>query len=305
MNLAGRDLNQLVALRALLEEVNVTRAGDRIEMGQSSMSSALSRLRSQFDDELLVRVGRDYELTPLARELLPQLQRTLPLIEKVLGADIPFDPATSTRLYSLMMSDYATLEVKGALDAALEVAPMVHFDVVPVPSHAPDAQRDLLKHDFVVAPPGAGLEGESFTLFTDHYVCLLDRDNPALAAGVLSMDAFSSLPLAVRAPGYLHLTPADQRLRELGVAGNAHVKTSSYLPLPSIVAGTDLIAVVPSRLADRLGPVTGTMTAPTPFDRVEMTEALWWHPSKNSDPSHVWLRDLIKQSFVGDEADPI
>ena len=81
MTFAGKDLNLLVALRALLEEANVTRAGERISMGQSSMSSALSRLRLQFNDELLVRVGRDYELTPLARLLLPQLQLTLPLIE--------------------------------------------------------------------------------------------------------------------------------------------------------------------------------------------------------------------------------
>ena len=70
MAISDPDLNLLVALRALLEEANVTRAGERIGMGQSTMSSALARLRTVFQDELLVRIGRDYELTPL--ETVPE-----------------------------------------------------------------------------------------------------------------------------------------------------------------------------------------------------------------------------------------
>ncbi len=65
MNLAQLDLNLLVALDALLQEKNVTRAGKRIGLSQPATSSALSRLRRMFDDDLLVRVGREYHLTSL------------------------------------------------------------------------------------------------------------------------------------------------------------------------------------------------------------------------------------------------
>src|SRR5690348_18420620 len=101
----------MVALRALLEEANVTRAGERIGLGQSTMSSALARLRTVFQDELLVRVGREYELTPLARQILPQLQLTLPLVARALGQTEPFDPVTSRRVFRIQVSDFSALEL--------------------------------------------------------------------------------------------------------------------------------------------------------------------------------------------------
>lgn len=293
MSFAGKDLNLLIPLRALLEEANVTRAGDRVNLGQSSMSSALARLRVQFGDELLVRVGRDYELTPLARLLLPQVQMTVPLIEQALGNEEPFDPATSTRTYTLMMSDFAALQMRSTFALALLAAPEIRIDIRPLPVVPTDSQRDLLKNDFVLAVPGIGIDGESAELFTDHYVCLVDQNNSSIKNGELSWDDFIAMPQAVCDFGQAHLTPADRRLRELGFARQAHVKTSSFMPLPSVVAGTNMVAVVPSRLARELGPATGTVGIDPPFGRVEIIETLWWHPSHNTDPSHVWLRDIF------------
>lgn len=293
MTFAGKDLNLLIALRALLEEANVTRAGDRIQMGQSSMSSALSRLRTQFGDELLVRVGRDYELTPLARLLLPQVQMTLPLIEQALGSEAPFDPRTSYRTFTLMMSDFAALELKNLLGLALLSAPEIRINLIPLPANPTDSQRDLLKNDFVAVVPGIGIEGEHAELFVDEYVCLIDRDNPALVDGELSWEAFTNLPQAVCDFGQAHMTPADRKLRELGFSREAHIKTTSFMPLPSIVSGTDLVSVVPKRLANRFASTTNTIGVPPPFGKVEIIETLWWHASHNTDPAHVWLRNIL------------
>jgi DNA-binding transcriptional LysR family regulator len=63
------DLNLLVPLRALLEERSVSRAAERLHMSQPSLSASLARLRRHFNDELLLRVGNSYELTPLAAVL--------------------------------------------------------------------------------------------------------------------------------------------------------------------------------------------------------------------------------------------
>src|SRR5689334_6348769 len=76
MALGGIDLNLLVVLQALLEEGNVTRAGVRLGMPQPAVSNALARLRRHYRDELLVRAGNGYELTPLARSLLPAVQES-------------------------------------------------------------------------------------------------------------------------------------------------------------------------------------------------------------------------------------
>jgi DNA-binding transcriptional LysR family regulator len=301
VSFAGKDLNLLISLRALLEEENVTRAGDRIGMGQSSMSTALSRLRTQFSDELLVRVGRDYELTPMARMLLPQVQLAIPLIENALGSGGPFDPATTSRQFTLMMSDFASLELTKTFERAMDMAPGIDINIVPLPANPTESTREMLKNDFVVAVPGIGIDGEHVELFTDHYVCLVDPNNAALVDGALSWEAFTELPQAVHDFGRAHLTPSDRKLRELGFTRVADVKASSFMPLPAIVAGTDLVAVVPQRLAARLGPATGTIGVEAPFGNVPIIETLYWHPVHNADPAHVWLR---KQIIEGSASQP-
>ncbi|MFT3797384.1 LysR family transcriptional regulator [Microbacterium sp.] len=291
---SGHDLNLLVPLRALLEEANVTRAGQRVAMGQSSMSSALSRLRTVFNDELLVRVGREYELTPFARMLLPQVQETVPLIERVLTGEQQFAPASSPRRVTMMMTDYGTMRLRGPLAQVLEAAPEMEVDVTPLPERPMESERDLITHDFVVTVAGIGIEGESADLFVDEYVCLVDPANPALVDGALSFEAFVALPQAVAQFGRLHFTPADRRLRELGVdRSEPRVTAGSFLPLPSIVAGTDLVAVVPRVLAERLGPANGVIGVDAPFGRVPIDLKLWWHESHDSDPAHVWFREQL------------
>jgi DNA-binding transcriptional LysR family regulator len=294
VDFTGKDLNLLLALRALLEEANVTRAGSRIQMGQSSMSSALSKLRIMFGDELLVRVGRDYELTPLARLLRPQVQSTLPLIERALGSGEPFDPSTCHRTYRLLMSDYAAIELNARFFEILCVAPEITLDILPLPSNPTDSEHALTVNDLIVAVPGIGIEGQSATLFTDHYVCLVDPDNSALVDGALSWEAFTSLPHAVCGFGQSHVTPADRRLRELGFARDPHVTTTSFLSLPQVIQGTDMVAVVPSRLSARLSGPTGTTAAALPAEQIEIIETLYWHQSYQDDPEHQWLRYALQ-----------
>src|ERR1700689_5748925 len=106
MSLGGTDLNLMVALRALLEEGNVTKAGAKIGKSQPAMSTALARLRRHYQDELLVRVGRDYELTPFAKALVPSVQQTLQCVELALDTGSRFDPATSRHSFRINATDY-------------------------------------------------------------------------------------------------------------------------------------------------------------------------------------------------------
>src|SRR3712207_5873627 len=73
-NLRSQDLVLLPILRALLEERSVTRAADVVGRTQPAVSRALAQLRRRFGDDLLLRVGREYELTPLGRSLLELTQ---------------------------------------------------------------------------------------------------------------------------------------------------------------------------------------------------------------------------------------
>src|SRR4051812_11090624 len=154
MNLHLFDLNLLVALDALLTERNVTRAGNRLNLSQSATSGALARLRQHFHDELLVPVGRQMVLTPVAEGLVGPVRDILLQVRGTLGAAPRFDPATAARHFSLAVSDYVTdILMADVLRTAREQAPRATFELRPLGRRASeDLERGEL--DFLIAPEG-------------------------------------------------------------------------------------------------------------------------------------------------------
>src|SRR5260221_12475121 len=110
MNLKSFDLNLLRSLDALLSERSVTRAADRVCVSQPTMSGSLQRLREYFEDQLLIRVGRAMELTPLARSLVGSVRDVLQSIQSTLDIKQGFDPATSNLTFLMSMSGYESVE---------------------------------------------------------------------------------------------------------------------------------------------------------------------------------------------------
>jgi DNA-binding transcriptional LysR family regulator len=304
MGLGGSDLNLLVALRTLLEEVNVTKAGDRLGMTQPAMSGVLARLRRQYKDELLVRVGREYELTPLARALIPQVQQTMPLIEDALMFGRDFDAAASDRSFTIAISDYAITVIHQGLRAKLAaVAPGVRLNLQPIPLDMHTQLRGLLEVDFLVAPLGFAFNGDSMPLFRDRFVCVVDPANPRLHDGRLSVSDLAALPHAKAMFGRAHLTPVDRQLSEMNIDIRSGVRAKGWLPLPFLVAGTDMVAVIPERLATRVAALAGVTVVALPFAEVSMVESLWWHPSRSGDPALRWMRSIIRE--VASHFDPV
>jgi len=289
--LANRDLDLLVCLRALLEECNVTRAAERLQMGQPAMSVALSRLRMQFGDELLVRVGRGFELTPFARDLRAHAGRSVALIDEVLGTTEAFDPATSQRAFSLVAQDHVVAELWPALSCVLAEAPGIGLDITAEPMEPVSTDQVLLKSDWFTVPPAGDTRSESAVLYRDRYVAVLDRAHPDLPEPhhPLDWDVFRRLPHAVAKVERDFRSPVDLMLDELGYSRDPMMRVTSYLQLPEIVRGTDLCAVLPARVGTRLAAASGTTVCELPFGPIEIVESLWWHPARGGDPGHSWV----------------
>src|SRR5260370_36720191 len=79
------DLNLLTALKALLSEKNVPRAGESVPVTQSAMSGILARLREYFGDPLIVQVGRRMELTSLPETLVEPVNDVLLRIDATIA----------------------------------------------------------------------------------------------------------------------------------------------------------------------------------------------------------------------------
>jgi hypothetical protein len=90
MRFKGLDLNLLVALDVLLQERNVSRAAERLNISQSALSGALARLRQHFGDEILVPSGR--QLVPTALSASAAATDAILQIEAVVSTDGKFNP---------------------------------------------------------------------------------------------------------------------------------------------------------------------------------------------------------------------
>ena len=296
MNLGTSDLNLVVALKALLEECSVTHAGARIGMSQPAMSTVLSRLRRHYKDELLVRAGRDFELTPFARSLLPAVQETVHLVADAFELRCEFDPATSDRLFMFMLSDYALTVLHEPLQRRVrQLAPSVRLDFTDLGADVAQSDRDLHRYDFLVGPLGYGFPGQHELLFCDRLVCVVDAHNSRLRDGRLSLGDLAALPHAVATFRGGRSTPVDRVLDELSVDRHTLVRALGFLPLPFVVVGTDAVAVLPERLARRFTPEPRLVVVEPPFGRVNMLEALWWHPTRSADPGHRWLLSVLRE----------
>lgn len=297
MSLGGTDLNLMVALKALLEEGNVTRAGVKIGKSQPTMSTALARLRRHYQDDLLIRVGRDYELTPFAKALVPSVQQALQCVDLALDRGRRFDPATSRHRFRIHATDYSISVLAEPLLRPLAArAPHIRidFDTIPCDMHSSD--HALRNCDALIGPLGFGFPGLQAPLFRDPFVCVVDRDNPWLRDGRLSLADLSAMPHAVRSSGNTHVGQPERAMDEFGVRRQVRVKTVGFLPLPFLVAGTDLVAIIPERLALRVAVPLGLTVAEAPFGRVELIETLWWHPDRAVTPEHAWLRRTLTEA---------
>jgi DNA-binding transcriptional LysR family regulator len=291
------DANLLLSLHALLEVRNLTHAGERMTMSQPAMSGALARLRKHFDDELLVRAGRGFELTPLAEEIRPMVTDAVEAAEALLGNQRDFDAGSSTKRFAVSMSEYAMTVLAEPLTRILgEQAPDFTVALDPLDVRPDQFEAQLMRRDLMIGPLGFEFPGRLQPIFTDELVCLVTRDHPLLEDGALTLDDLQAMPHAVA-----HFTAAGERRRPLEVELDAKgvqdrtvlVEVTSLLTLPFAVAGTDMCAFVPSRLARRCLDVLGLTIAATPLDPVTITEAAHWHPRREKDPAVVWLRRLL------------
>jgi DNA-binding transcriptional LysR family regulator len=133
-------------------------------------------------------------------------------------------------------------------------------------------------------------------IFRDRLVCVVDPGNPRLRDGRLSLEDLGALPHAAATLPHAELDPVGQVLEELGVARQVRVTTAGWLPLPFVVAGTDLVAAVPERLARQMAGAARVVVAEPPFGRIELAEAAWWHPMRAADPALAWLHAILLQA---------
>jgi LysR family nod box-dependent transcriptional activator len=297
MDVRNVDLNLLIALDALLAERSVTRAGRRLGLSQSAVSGSLARLRRVFGDPLMVRVGRDLELTPRAEALIEPVREILGLVTRTLEERPDFDPGTAQRTFSISASDYATLVLLGPLIRAVAVeAPSVTIHVLPRSPDVPGLLRADAA-DLVIEPRELMRETEfpAAPLFADRWLCAVDAANPAGLSRMTGED-YRRLPHLVYSIGAdRQLNLADRHVAEIGIPRRIEVTVESFLLVPFLVRGTPLASLVLERAATLLA-ADGIRLLEPPVPIPDIHEWMYWNPRHTVDPGHRWMRERLAQT---------
>jgi DNA-binding transcriptional LysR family regulator len=290
----GLDLNLLISLDALLQERSVSRAAARLGLSQPTLSTALSRLRRHFGDDLLARSGNSYTLTPLAERLLESTGQALAWTDRVFDTRPEFAPGDAEHEFTLVVSD-AQLPIFGRAlaDLVRAEAPGVRLrfehSTARVVVHALDQLRTV---DALVLPQGILSDVPSLDLYRDHWACVVATDGPL----GLDLDDLASRPWVLPYHPRMPALSALHRLKASGIEPRAEVSTEDFLAIPHLVTGTDRIGLMPERVARLASSQSAVAVAGIPFELGMLVEALWWHPMHERDPAHRWLRQAAARA---------
>lgn len=290
------DLNLLVTLDALLAEHNVTRAAQRLHLSQPSVSIHLAKLRELLEDPLLLPGPRGMRPTARADELREPLRRALAALEQAVAPSAPFDPATASHTWRVSASDYSESTILlPALAGLRRQAPACRLAVVGfapqrIARQAEQGEIDLAFHNSDEAP--ANLRHRS--MFVERYVLVGRAGHPDLQQPP-TLEQFCALDHVIASPeggGFEGIT--DNALAQLGRSRRVVLSVPHFLFLTSVLANSDLVAMLPSRLA-RNEKRLQMVEAPVQVPGFEML--MLWHERSHRDPAHQWLREHILASI--------
>jgi DNA-binding transcriptional LysR family regulator len=250
-------LDLLVDLDLVLTLANVTRAAERRGLSQPAMSRILARLRAEFGDPLLVRVGSRWELTPRAIELRTPVRNVLREARALYSVDV-FSPESAVQTFRVAIPDVIGAALLPALHLAFaKSAPLCTLAVIPWPGDA----MGMVDVDLAI-----GTETRSFPAFRMEPL-FEDFDVLAYRSGDDPPDDRHALtrPHVAVVPAGLRQDLVDVWLTDQKLSRNVSMVVPHYLQALHLVGRTGLLAILPSRLIRTLGAAAGVAAKALPI----------------------------------------
>ncbi|MCT4372236.1 LysR family transcriptional regulator [Yangia mangrovi] len=292
------DMNLLAALDILLKTRSVTRAAEEMFITQSAMSNALGRLRTFFDDPLLVQVGRGMELSPLAETLQEPVREIMMRVESATRIRPVFDPLTDARTFNIVISDYSLAVLGAQLSRRVaEEAPNIRLNLRP--QHAdPSKLLDRGEADMLIVPDYLGAsDQEHEILFEDELVVLVDGNGPH-AWVEMTLERFAAAPQVLMEPLTGQESYSAVAIRNAGIVPRKVLSSYLFSSIPELIRGTDRIGLIQRRLAQLAVARGGMAVHPAPFPVAPLRQSIRWHAHRTRDPGLIWMRALLKACVV-------
>lgn len=292
VDLSAVDLNLLKLFEALVRERSVTQAGLRLGLSQPAASRALGRLRTMLGDRLVVRGKLGLELTPRGETLAGPVTRLLDDARGIVSPPM-FDPASATGRITIAAHDHLSLMVLAGLIARFERhAPALSLHIAqPAGDNVRLVEQgaaDLALGIFETVPGSLHRRG----LYTDGFMCVVRPDHPAVTDG-LSLERYVTLRHITVTISGVGESAVDVALSALGRTRHVALRVPHFLAGAMLVADSDMILTLPSRLARLLAKKLSLAPLDLPLQVVPISPAMIWHERFHGDPAHAWVRRQI------------
>lgn len=301
-NFRTLDLNLLRVFDQVMAERNLTRAARNLNMTQPAVSNALNRLRDALGDRLVGRSGYGVEPTPRALSLWPAISDALRQLEASITPG-DFVASESTTSFTLAMADATAAELMPGLVEIMESdAPGVSMRCVPLTTRDPRRLLDEGQMDVAVgffpavladltaqAQAGGMAAFDHQRLYDGQYVCVMRKDHP-LSRGPMTLDRFCKarhmlVSFSGRPFGFI-----DEALASLGRKRRVVLTVNQFFTAGRVVAGSDLLTVLPRHFIDVTGRADELVQRELPFDVPPVHVDALWHRRQGQRSDHAWLR---------------
>ncbi|MBB1270476.1 LysR substrate-binding domain-containing protein [Shewanella sp. SR44-3] len=305
-NLRSMDLNLLPIFDCLMCEQHLSRAAEVLAMSQPAVSNALKRLRLHYNDALFIRSAKGLIPTARAMELHLQIQPALQQLQ-LTQQSRDFDPKFSHGNISIAMEPTVEyLMAPSWFSCFHQQAPNMRLALYP--EHLDNIAERLRRGQLDFAIDYLGFDEQYFQQqrLADEALVVICAKQHHLLKGSISLAQFESLPQVTLVPrpstspvnsGFSgspieHLIAA-QWPNPASFTRNIVLSLSSFVAIPAVIAQSELIAVVPKRLAEQ-GPWQQQLQClPLPFAGLKTQLNLIWHNSREQDPMHQWAREQL------------
>ena len=310
-SVANTNVNQLVALDALLRTGSVTEAAAAMGITQSSMSSTLAQLRRIFGDPLLVRAGRSMQPTPRALALAADLRAGVAALERVLAGGPRFDPATSRDTFTLALPDRVEAALLAdLLDHVRAIAPGIGLQVLPwgrldPPEGLATGDIDLSVGILLPERPRTGDPWPAFPnpirtghhtqqLFDSGLIAMVRADHPRVGRR-LTLATFCELDhvLVTEQAGGRGIV--DDALAAIGRSRRVAVRVPRHVLVGELIARSDLVATIDRRVAKAHAKRYGLRLYRPPVALPRGEFGMIWHARTHADPARSWLRAQVAE----------
>ena len=277
---------------------NLTLTASQLGLSQPAVSRGLARLRDAYDDPLFIRQQRGVQATPFADHLAEPLAAALAIVQGTIERPT-FVPATDNRRFRVAMTDIGERYFLPRLSTHLaKTAPSVSIETLS-PSLS-ELQGELATGDIDLAVsflPNLGKQVRETRLFRERFVYLA-RDKHPVVRGKVTREVVRALPhVIVSTPGTRHMAEVERVLTSSRVRVPVALRVRSFLSVGPIVAGSDLIAVVPTKLAELVAASLKLQRIDPPLQFPGFDVSMGWHQRFHRDPGNEWLRAQFIQLF--------